>query len=375
MLRLQLLASALLSTQLLWAQTDSSQYQYKRNPMNIEFEFEEGGILGSREYKNTAFQDASYEGINLKIGWRQVKSKDPYNQLYNYPVYGVGIYSGNFNNNIIGRPLAFYGYVQIPVLPNLNSRWSYDYRIGLGLACNFKPYNKTSNPSNYVIGSNNNVYIDLGVKISYQLSNTLRAGAGVAFHHFSNGSTTLPNKGINLVPVTVSIAYAPRTIRPMADTSVKLLHSKKWSYDLNFGLGLKQITEDDDRRYKKMTFGFYVSRQLSYKWRLGGGFDLFYSSTGRFTQFAGEDAGKMGAMLSGGPSLYIVHMLNSRLYLNGNIGYYLHRQEYNGEVSKIYLRTGVRYYVYKNFNTGISIKAHKGKADFIEWSVGYSFKR
>jgi len=39
------------------------------------------------------------------------------------------------------------------------------------------------------------------------------------------------------------------------------------------------------------------------------------------------------------------------------------------------LRAGARYYVYKNLNAGVSIKAHMGKADYIEWSLGYTLNR
>jgi hypothetical protein len=53
----------------------------------------------------------------------------------------------------------------------------------------------------------------------------------------------------------------------------------------------------------------------------------------------------------------------------------LHNQRFNGEIKRIFLRAGARYYVYKNINAGVSIKAHMGKADFIEWTVGYTFNR
>jgi len=152
-------------------------------------------------------------------------------------------------------------------------------------------------------------------------------------------------------------------------------YSKKILYHINYGVGFKQLKDDSDERFLKTTLSAYASRHVSYKWRLGGGFDLFYSSSGNDTEIAGDKSGKLSSKLSGGPSFYVAHILNERLVLNGNVGYYLHNQRFNGEIRRVFLRAGARYYVYKNINAGVSIKAHMGKADFIEWTVGYTFNR
>lgn len=130
-----------------------------------------------------------------------------------------------------------------------------------------------------------------------------------------------------------------------------------------------------DQKFFKSTLSMYASKHVSYKWRIGGGVDIFYSDSGNNEEIAEDKTGKLSAKLSGGPAFYLVHVLNNDLVLNGNVGYYIHNQSFNGEINKIFLRAGFRYYVYKNINAGISIKAHKGKADFIEWTVGYTFNR
>ena len=114
---------------------------------------------------------------------------------------------------------------------------------------------------------------------------------------------------------------------------------------------------------------------MGYKWRLGLGGDIFYSASGRSTTLAGDEANNFGALFSGGPAIYIDHVLTSKLYLNGNVGWYLHRNQFNGEINPIYLRAGIRYKVLGNAYTGVSIKAHTGKADFVEWTMGYTLNR
>ncbi|MEI5985634.1 MULTISPECIES: acyloxyacyl hydrolase [Sphingobacterium] len=370
-----LFLSSFLIPSFLFAQVEEIKEKIVKSPLVLEFEMENGGILQQKGLKNTTYEGAYYNGLNLKVGFKSRAKRDQYYQVYNYPIYGIGIYSSTFNSPIIGSPYAIYGFVQTPIYPKENSKWSYDYRLGLGLSGNFKPYNAQENPLNLVIGSKNNVFIDLGIRAQYRLTDHLKVGAGLAFHHFSNGALALPNKGVNLIPATVSVNYQFNPDVKIHRDSVLEPFSKKIYYHLNYGVGFKQLRDDLDHRFFKTTLSGYASRFVSYKWRLGAGVDLFYSSSGNDEEIAGDKSGELASKLSGGPSFYVAHVLNERLVLNGNVGYYIHNQRFNGEIKKFFLRAGARYYVYKNLNAGVSIKAHMGKADFIEWTLGYTFNR
>lgn len=369
-------AVLLLATSHLHAQIDSVRTKRTiKNPFIIELEMENGGILAAKDIKRTTFESAYYNGFNLKVGWRIQQSDDQYFALYNNPIYGIGFYSSTFHTDIIGSPYALYGFVQTPFGNLQNKRWGFDYRIGLGISGNFEPFDEENNPLNLVIGTKNNVYIDLGIRSQYKINPNWQLGMGLAFHHFSNGALRLPNKGVNLIPVTASITYQPNGESMLPDKRNIKPYNKKILYHINSGVGWKQLEREIERRFFKAAIGAYASKHVSHKWQMGGGFDLFYSSSGNNDEIAGENSGKLSSKISGGPSFYLAHVLNRDLVLNGNVGYYLHRQRYNGEIKRIFLRAGARYYVYKDFNAGISIKAHKGKADFIEWTVGYTFNR
>ncbi|MFC3197960.1 acyloxyacyl hydrolase [Parapedobacter deserti] len=348
---------------------DSSKIALSR--ILVQLEIENGGML----YKNGAIKEELgeiyYNGVNLKIGWQTERGGDINHQLFNYPVYGIGLYSSTFRKAAIGTPNAIYGFVAIPIKPGRFSRWDFNYRISLGLASNFEPYDEDNNPFNELLGTHRNVFIDLGLQANYSLSDRLQMGAGFAFHHFSNGAIRKPNSGINLVPLTVALTYLPKPRRfDFSEAPVPPLE-KAHHVDMHYAAGIKQY-EPGGRRYFKSTLGLYWNRPLSYKWRLGLGADIFYSQSGSDTEKAGGKASTPGALFSGGPALNIDHLLTSRLYLNGNVGWYLHRNVFNGETDPIFLRMGVRYRVMGNSYTGISIKAHKAVADFVEWTVGYT---
>lgn len=358
-----------------FGQSDSIKGKQINNPVIYEMELDNGGIVKQKGLKNITYKNAYYQGIHLRIGWKQLGTNDKYNQLYNNPVYGVGFYSATLNKSSIGSPYALYGFIQVPLKHEQSSKWLYDYRIALGLSGDFNPFDKVNNPSNQVIGSENNVYISFGFRVQYKFHPNWRMGMGVSFHHFSNGALALPNKGINLIPLSLSLNYQPQKEIPVQrDVPIKP-YSRKWMYDLHYGMGFKQLREDINKLYLKISLAFYASRHVSHKWRIGGGLDIFYAASGNKKEIAEDKAGRISSIFSGGPSFYLVHILNERLILNGNIGCYIHKQRFNGEVNRFFLRAGIRYYIYKNLNAGLSIKAHMGKADFIEWTLGYTINK
>jgi hypothetical protein len=56
------------------------------------------------------------------------------------------------------------------------------------------------------------------------------------------------------------------------------------------------------------------------------------------------------------------------------IGLYLNHNEQNDERVGFYERAGIRYKFTDHLAAGITIKAHKGTADFFEWALVYSFQ-
>ncbi|MFT2007313.1 acyloxyacyl hydrolase [Pontibacter sp. 13R65] len=360
-----------------WTQPDSLTSSSDKKKIIIQLEHESGGVIARNDRTIQSLADAYYNALNLKIGWQTQQGGDLYHQLYNYPVYGFGLYSSTFGLDYVGNPFAAYGFVSIPISPREHRRWNFNYRISLGLSGRFNPYNEDENPLNLIIGSKNNVFIDFGTQANYMLNKHLQLGAGITFHHFSNGALRLPNTGINLLPLTFALTYIPDNRAIDFTKRAVPVNSKEHQLHLSYALGAKQLDRDNSNIYFKSTAGIFWSKFFGYKWRMGAGANVFYSAAANDPVVASEEAGKLSAIFSGGPAFYIDHLLTSRMYINGNAGYYLHQNKFTGENTPYFLRIGVRYNVYKDFFAGVSIKAHGGKADFIEWTTGYTlnFKR
>lgn len=339
-----------------------------------QVEVENGGMISNNRQIRETFDDIYYNGINLRVGWQSEKGGDLYHQRYHYPAYGIGLYTSTFHKKEIGTPVALYGFVATPISAGRFRKWDFNYRIALGIASNFQPYDEENNPTNILLGSHRNVYIDLGLQASYKIGKQFQLGAGFAFHHFSNGSIRQPNKGINLVPFTLSATYRPRRSVPDFGKVEEPPYESDISYHLHHASGIKQFNPQNKKRFYKSNLGLYRSRSLGAKWRLGLGADLFYSDSGRYPEIAGDKAGKIKALFSGGPAFYIDHVLTKNLYINGNVGMYLSRNSFNGEIEPVFLRIGVRHKILRSYYAGVSIKAHMGKADFVEWTIGHTWR-
>ena len=123
----------------------------------------------------------------------------------------------------------------------------------------------------------------------------------------------------------------------------------------------------------KATLSINYLRQINYKYRVGLGLDVFYSAGIQDRNPSVE------ASFSNTVSTAIVGTwewnLTKRLYAPIGIGVYLNRSEKNGESKPYYERVGLRYRFAQHYTAGVTIKAHAGRADFFEWSIGYTFHK
>ncbi len=349
--------------------------EYAGNPLVLQVDFESGGMLPNNEEVRQNFDPNQFNGINFRLGWQTRRGF--YNKLYNYPIYGIGFYSSKFKYKEFGNPYAIYGFVAIPLRERSLNRWNFSYRIGFGVASNFKHFDEESNPLNILIGSRRNCYIDFGAQAHYTLNDHLTLNAGLSFHHFSNGATQLPNKGLNLAPASLSLTYIPgaRKLHFENATPHAPIEYIPAEWHIVFAAGARQMNMDDPTRYFKAGLGLYRTKTLGYKWKLGAGVDVFYSSTGTFPEYAGSRKNQFSQMFSLAPAFYVDHVLTEKLYINGGIGVYLHRNESNGEKTNYYERLGLRYKLTEKLFGGVAIKAHGGSADFIEFTTGLSLGR
>ena len=349
---------------------DSLKAQHKaRGNSYLEVAFEHGGIMAIDDNPkvNAILKSSHFNGISLRYSW-EIKPSSVYHSVYRRPLLGIGLMTSTFNNPIIGAPISVFGFVEIPFSKQI-SRWNFSYGLALGVSFHFNPYDTISNPQNLMISSNYNAYLHANILTRYKVNKNWQLGLGVGYKHYSNGATKKPNAGINLMPVQFSAQY--KIDHALKDEISSLPAFKPYvSLSLYTASGMKQNNPGEELIYKNLS-GLFLGYQFSYKYKLGLGFDLTYSSGGTH-RVTGASA--FSENFSYGVYAGWEWYITDRLYLPINLGVYLHHNPENSETTSYYERLGLRYLFFNHhFSVGPSLKAHAGTADFIELNLGWTF--
>ena len=142
------------------------------------------------------------DGFMLSYNWKTFGKKE-WQQVYNYPEYGISYHYLDFKNRYLGVNQAigvhynFYFFNRQLML-----------RISQGIGMTSNPYDKENNNKNNAFGTkimDNNYFLlqykkeNIFDKIGFQ--------AGFMLTHFSNGRFKAPNSGINTFAFNVGLNY------------------------------------------------------------------------------------------------------------------------------------------------------------------------
>ncbi len=325
-----------------------------------------------------------FQTFSVKI-LKQTTGDKLWEQLYNYPEYGFGVYVADFHNpEEIGNPIAVFGYFIAPFVRL--KMVSINYELGLGIAFNWKSYSP-SNPYNIAIGAPLTVYIDLGATAGFQLTNRLFADVGFSLTHFSTGKLKSPNYGLNTIAPKVSLKYklsgksavfieqdVPKFIPKNEIFITAFAGSKNILYD--------SLNVDASEKYEGESFPVFgvstvFNRQISYKSKIGLGVSMSYN--GSVDAQVAVNNGEL--QITQGPFLKHLQLsifpsyelVINKLSVIIQPAVYLYRKKMKNQTSIFYQRVGIKYNIFQNFYAGVNLRAYKYHvSDFIEWNIGYS---
>lgn len=129
-------------------------------------------------------------------------------KLYPNVRQGVGLGTTLFNHlGLTGVPFYLYLCQGAPYY-RFSDRVSFDYEWNFGISGGWKKYDGNLFRSNVIVGSFFNAYINLGFGMSYKINNQLSFFAGLDMTHFSNGNTSFPNPGVNLLGIRLGLRHS-----------------------------------------------------------------------------------------------------------------------------------------------------------------------
>ncbi|MCH2232724.1 MAG: acyloxyacyl hydrolase [Crocinitomicaceae bacterium] len=300
------------------------------------------------------------------------------NQIFNQPKRGLTFEARNFGNNeVLGHAFSISCFNQMNLFSNQKG-FMLNMRIATGLGYITKTYDEFENPKNNAIGSHLNAKVALSFTARKYFNSKYYMDFGAEFNHFSNGSLTTPNLGLNSPSLILGIGYnfdekntdpyrnAGNFIYP--DTNSKVKHE---FYATMIG-SIKEIGEVpyEAQRYRVGAIKLGYGIQPFHKWSFEGGIDIIYNEANlykyRDSTFTSSDVPQVGVFLGFG-----FHFNKSVLAVN--YGYYL-LDKINPE-GRLYNRIGYRYYFFDHWYGAFAIKANFARADYFELGIGYSIQR
>ena len=333
-----------------------------------------------------------------------------YSAAYNRPVFAIGL-TYNTLGDVVFRSknghysdmVAAYGSVSRDLLRY--SRFSMGYDLSLGLSYSGGYYHPVTNRSNWFFSSPVLMYVAGGGHITWAVARRFDLIAGISVRHNSSARFAYPNGGLNYWGGGLSARYHFQDRKPAAGRGLRTprisenLYEKGWNYEIYAGGGVHACaaewlatskTVDKEtlaathlRRWPMASLGFDAVYRLSGRFGIGAAADAFYCSNMEALKWAdnviyGEEAASATSYAPfsfGLGAVQEVFYKRTAFFLQE--GFYLYRKAgIHGYHGRLYERAGLRLYpkALDPFFITVCIKAHKFKADYMDFTVGLRFK-
>ncbi|MCM5661496.1 acyloxyacyl hydrolase [Galbibacter mesophilus] len=313
------------------------------------------------------------EGFILSWNQKTYGNKE-WEQLYNYPDYGISLGYQDLKNEFMGDNLALYGHYNFYFF-NRNLM----LRIGQGIAVASNPYDKEENFRNVAFGSKllSSTYLMLNYKRE-RIFGRLGVQAGLSLIHYSNGNTKAPNTSINSITFNVGLNYQLQQQDPAYQITEGLTNkfNEPVRYNFVFRSGVNESDVISSGQFPFYVFSFYADKRINKKSALQLGTDVFYSNFLKefikYSSIAYPERGIDGSEDYKRAGIFVGHELFiNRLSVITQAGYYVYYPvDYEG---RMYLRGGIKGYITqkKKLFATVAVKAHAAQAEGIEIGIGY----
>lgn len=287
---------------------------------------------------------------------------------YGNPYYGFTLFTGTVGNRkVLGSYYGGYGFISFPFIRK--GFYSFGGKMGIGLGYGTKRYDPETNIYNMAIGSHLNALVNLALESRFQFGKNMLS-FNLDMTHFSNGATKVPNLGINVPYVSFGYSRRIKEADEIPEGYVCEPYKKNFEFGA-IGLGsLKQIYPTGGDFYKVFGLNFIGRRFFNVKRGMEVSLDLISKQT-VMDYHPDVEKTQIDILQLGGFVGYIIPM--NKLHVMIGMGAYI-RDKYDPD-GPLYHRLGIRYRLDNGLNFNLTLKSHWAKADYVEYGIGYTFKK
>lgn len=295
---------------------------------------------------------------------------EPWQCLYGMPRVGVSLYYLDLGKpNITGKVIAVLPHFQLALLKNPKTEFS--FRLATGIGYFTKVFDAKINFKNKAISSRLNAAIQPCFLINHKINRNIEFNAGVGITHFSNGSYSLPNNGINVPNIFAGFMYLipQKPVKGPLYLKPGLIERRTYFYAYA-AAGTKEAGNFGERRFVPVNFSTCLGRQVSNKSKVGAGLEFYYDRS--LMDFANNPGIKNYPIDSVGRAGFKIEheLVIGKLGFITNAGIYIY-DNYKKD-GAFYQHLGLKYNFIKNTFAGVFLKTHFANADYIEWVLGFN---
>ena len=301
---------------------------------------------------------------------KRLYGTDFWHDNYRNPMVGTALYGSNLGNKeYLGYGFGAYGFIEFPMVRNTKSYLS--WKMGCGLGYVNKVFDQELNPKNDGISTHVNALICLGVNGHWRFADRLSLIYGFDLTHFSNGSTRMPNLGLNIPTISLGMGYHwddKKALKVPQQQMVRTAFFKEWKLTTVGIFSTKQAFPTGGKNYPVFANNTFLWKQFKPKVGMEIGLDLISKqSLFRYRDYIPKT--QLSIFQIGAYSTYILPL--NRLKFVVGMGCYI-KDRYDSD-NEFYHRVGMRYQFDNGLLINMVLKTHWAKADYVEYGVGYTF--
>lgn len=295
-----------------------------------------------------------------------------WHRVYHYPEWGISAIHLNLSNpDVLGNLYGGFAFMNFPV-PWKKKPTRINGRAGIGLGYLTRSFDRLENHKNIAIGSKLNALVDFRLNSNFRLSQHLRMEIGLGLIHASNGSSVVPNLGINMPTFNLGLTYdlSDGSKQRIRDTIPPV--KKELSFAVLATGGLTEIEPVLGPKFAVASVSGNMSWPMEHRWNGIVGVDLMYNAANLEKLHRDTTIILSSNLENLQPGFKIGgEIFAGKFSMPIELGVYMYtRMTRNGY---FYQRTGLRYHWNEHWFANFTLKTHFAKADYLDWGLGYKF--
>jgi len=334
----------------------------------LQFQTSSGQLFGYSEDMEPLLGNRSI----FKLDYATVLNSQEYHRLMKSPLAGASLTYINHGNDAVGSSISLSGFLQPTIVGG--ERHDLSGCVSVGISYVENPYDPIDNPVQQAIGTHLNFFVEGQLIYTFDLTSRFDLQLISGITHISNGARRLPNTGFNILSLGLGARYK---LYNHSTNFLPAFNGREIEYNVgslsHYGIfrgGIKSMRHLDNSLYPAFGFNYTSAYRYHVLGSFTAGLDVDYNEGFvREQMVLNSEQDGYTAFTSWRWAIAFGHELHmNKLSLITQYAFYLRKPHPTHNIA--YQRYGLKYQLNEKTAVALTLRAHGGRADYMEWTVG-----